>query len=178
MKNSLLALVALVLACVGAQAHAQYVFCKFEGQVQGIIRAGNTIKGQEDTIAVLSLASGLSTPFDLGSGLPTGRRVHEPLTIVKNLDKASPLLFLVAIQNENLKQVDCVFYRTEVNGAGVLTPYFRVKLQNARIVENDVSGSAQVNAGMRETIRIAYERILVEALPNGPSAEDEWSSRL
>ena len=63
MKKIMLVLFAAALAAPGL-AQAQYVFCKITGQRQGVIRADNTVKGQEDTIPVLSLSSGVISPRD------------------------------------------------------------------------------------------------------------------
>lgn len=48
-------------------------------------------KGWIDVLSVSGLAAQNSTR-DAASGLPTGKRQHKPLTIVKEMDKSSPLL--------------------------------------------------------------------------------------
>jgi type VI secretion system secreted protein Hcp len=175
MKHFISALLAAAALFCAASAHAQFVFCKIEGQKQGIIKGDSTTKGLEDSIPVLSLASGVLRPFDAASGLPTGKRQHQPLALVKNLDKASPKLFIAAVTNENLKQVDCVFYRTL--GTGEAQPYFRILLTNALIVELDVSGNGMVNQGMRETVRLTFQKIRIESLGSGGTvAEDDWET--
>ena len=57
------------------------------------IEGGITTPGSEGQISVVSLGHAIVTPRDAASGLPTGRRQHSPMTIVKHYDKASPLLF-------------------------------------------------------------------------------------
>src|SRR5262252_7764161 len=136
MTRTILALFTLATLSGASYAHAQEVFCKVTGQKQGVITGDNTIKGLEDTLPVLSLSEGVSTPFDQATGQPTGKRQHKPLMIVKNLDKASPKLFLAAITNENLTAVECAFYRTE--GHGPMQKYFQITLTNARIAETDI----------------------------------------
>jgi hypothetical protein len=46
-------------------------------------------------LALGGLLPGLEivSPRDSASGLPTGKRQHKPLTITKELDRSSPLLF-------------------------------------------------------------------------------------
>ena len=153
-------------------AYAQQVFCKVEGQRQGIIKGDTTIKGREDTLTILSIASGVQIPFNPATGQNTGKRQHQPLTIVKNLDKASPRLFLAAVTNESLKQVDCLFYPT----TGTQQAFFRIQLLNAFIVETDISGNTVDNNGVHETVRIAFEKIILEDIAAGISAEDDVSS--
>ena len=117
------------------------------------------------------MASGVEIPFDPASGQSTGKRQHKPLTIVKNLDKASPKLFLAAVTNENLKQVTCVFYQN--NGGGAPQPFFRMQLQNARITETDIGGNALTNHGIHETVSMRFEKIILEDLISGAIAEDD-----
>ena len=175
MNNIVLALFTLAAVCTVPTARAQLVFCKVVGQQQGTIRGDNTTKGLEDLIPVLSLASGVNAPFDQGTGQASGKRQHQPLTIVKNLDKASPLLFLAAVTNENLT-VDCNIYRTAVTGENQL--FFHIKLTNARIVEDDVSGNGQVSQGLRETVRFTFQKILLEDIPGKTAAEDDWQTAI
>ena len=175
MKKIMLVLFAAALAAPGL-AQAQYVFCKITGQRQGVIRADNTVKGQEDTIPVLSLSSGVISPRDPASGLPTGKRQHQPITIVKNLDRASPLLFMAAVTNENLTEVLCKFYRPDSSGKD--TPYFTVRLENASIAEDSIAGSGQVVQGMRETVRFTFQKITLTSTSASGTVEasDDWES--
>ncbi|MCB1185762.1 type VI secretion system tube protein Hcp [bacterium] len=43
---------------------------------------------------------------DAASGLPTGKRQHKPLTITKELDKSTPLLYNILVNNENISEVE------------------------------------------------------------------------
>jgi type VI secretion system secreted protein Hcp len=176
MRSIIVAVLSLAMLCAASGAHAQFVFCKVEGQKQGIIRGDSTFKGLEDWIPVLSLASGVHSPFDAATGQSSGKRQHQPLTIVKNLDRASPLLFLAAVTNEILKTVDCNFYRTAATGEAQV--YFHIQLRNARIVEDDLAGNGLVNQGVRETIQLTFQTILLEDIPGKTSAEDDWSVAL
>jgi type VI secretion system secreted protein Hcp len=176
MKRFVLALFAIGCATVAVSAQAQYAACKIVGQKQGVIKGDIQTKGQEDQISALSFTSGLRAPFDAASGLPTGRRQYSPLVLVKNLDKSSPALFLAAIDNENLTEVTCTFFR---NGtAGALLPFYRVKLTNARIASLDFGGNAQVNLGLRETVGFTFQKIEVDDLIGNTTATDDWESNL
>ena len=158
-----------------ASAHAQFLYCKIEGTKQGILRTDNPVKGLEDSIPILSIASDVNVPFDAATGQAVGKHQHQPLTLVKNLDKASPLLFLMAVTNEVIKQVDCVLYRSQPTGE--VQPFFRIQLRDAHVVEDSVSGNGAVNQGVRETVRFVFERILLEDIPGKTSAEDDWHSQ-
>jgi type VI secretion system secreted protein Hcp len=176
MKRLTLALFALAALTAASAAQAQHVFCKVTGQKQGVIQGDNTVKGLQDFLPVLSISTGVISPRDPASGLPTGKRQHQPLTILKEIDKASPKLFMAAFTNENLTSVDCAFYHNQRNG--ILQKYFRITLTNASIAETDISGNGQVNDGIRETVQFTYEKITLEDPISGTIAEDDNSAAL
>lgn len=42
---------------------------------------------------VVGLTAPVVSPRDAASGLPTGKRMHQPFVITKTLDKSSPIIF-------------------------------------------------------------------------------------
>ena len=78
--------------------------------------------------------------------------------------------------NENLKQVDCVFYHTIPNG--LQQAFFRIQLQNAHIVETDIGGNALTSNGIHETMRMTFEKIILEDLVTHVVAEDDATQLL
>lgn len=44
-----------------------------------------------------ALSHSIKSPRDAASGLATGRRMHKPMTLAKQLDKSSPQLFTVVV---------------------------------------------------------------------------------
>jgi type VI secretion system secreted protein Hcp len=171
------ALAALAFLAMPA-AHAQHVYCKVTGQKQGVIHAGTTVKGWEDYIPVLSLSSAVTVPYDAASGQATGKRQHAPIAITKALDRASPLLFLAAVTNENLTEVLCKFLRNNPRGAGTVEVFFELRLSNARIVSDGVSGNTQVNNGMHESVSFVFQRIEWTYTDGGVTAFDDWEQVL
>ena len=178
--------VLFAFAALGATplVNAQQVFCKIVGQKQGVIAGDVTIKGLEDRIGVVAVSEGVSSPRDPASGLPTGKRVHKPFVIVKQLDKASPSLFMAAVTNENLSSVDCSIYRR----SGGRQPYFEIKLQDATITsfdikaredrDNDRDDLASRNAtlGTFETVQLVFRRITLTDTVHGTTATDDWEA--
>ena len=67
-------------------------FLTLTGQKQGQIKGSVTQKGREGTIEVIGLSHSILSPRDAASGLPSGKRMHKPLVITKELDIASPLI--------------------------------------------------------------------------------------
>lgn len=176
MKRVVTLAVAAAALALSSAASAQYLFCKVTSQHQGVINAGNTTKGLEDYIPVQSFAESLRIPYDAASGQVSGRRQYAPISIIKALDRASPLLFLAAVTNDQLSEVLCKFYRNHARHVGGgLENFFDLKLTNARISSIEVAGTAQVDGGIRETVSFVFEKITWTYNDGNVTAEDDWS---
>jgi type VI secretion system secreted protein Hcp len=82
-------------------------------------------------IPVLSVSHEIVSPRDAASGLPTGKRQHKPIVITKEIDKSTPLLMNVLVNNENIPGV--LLTKWLPNSKGVLAPVFTVRLTDASI---------------------------------------------
>ncbi len=103
------------------------------GKTQGLISEGCcSIEGRENTILCQALEHEVYIPRDPQTGLPTGKRVHNPLTVTKVFDKASPLLYQALTQGERMTKVVLKFYR--INPSGNEEHYFTIELEDAIIV--------------------------------------------
>ena len=89
--------------------------------------------------------SEIVSPRDPASGLPTGKRIHKPISITKQLDATTPLLLNALVDNENLTSVLIGLMR---NGQEVAT----IKLTNASI-------SSYVANGGNETWSFTYQNV-------------------
>jgi type VI secretion system secreted protein Hcp len=167
----------VMLALSAAPASAQEIFCTVKGAKQGKFQDGSG----KFQIPVLFLTEEITVPTDPATGLPTGRRVHKPLTIVKELDGASIQFFQAAVTNETLSSVSCTFYRAFRNGTGANggRPYFKIDLTNAAIVDykdagDGVNGESQ--GDQRERISLTYQRIELTDLDTNMTAGDDGGS--
>jgi type VI secretion system secreted protein Hcp len=161
-----------------ARVSAQEVFCTVVGAVQGTFQENGGAKSQ---IPVLFLTQEITVPQDAATGLPTGRRIHKPLTIVKELDSASIHFFQAAVTNETLRSVTCTFYRSfrSGTGGGATRAYFKIVLTNAAIVDYKDAGDG-VNGDAvgdeRERISMVYQRIEMTDLDTNATTVDDWAS--
>src|SRR4051812_11917717 len=87
-----------------------------EGVKQGKIDGSCTQKGRENTILVQAFDHQVYIPRDPQTGASTGKRVHNPLTIVKSYDKASPKLYQALTSGEKMKNVEIKWYRIDPQG--------------------------------------------------------------
>jgi type VI secretion system secreted protein Hcp len=170
---------ALAILAGGTPAFAQEIQCTVTGAKQGMFQGD---RGSRSTqIPVLFLTEAITTSYDAGTGLASGKRTHEPLTIVKELDASSIQFFQAAVTNELLKSVTCTFYRAyrsgAAAGAGAGRPYFRITLTNALIVEYKDSGdgiNGDALGDERERISLTYQRIELTDLDSNGTAGDDW----
>lgn len=149
------------------------------GQNQGKMEGSCEVAGHEGKMLVQSVDHTIELPKSMQTGLPTGRRIHGPLTITKELDKASPKLFQALTSGEQLTEVKLGYYRISPKGTEEL--YYTVELQNAIItsirkyvpmcLDPDVR-----EMGHMEEVSFTYETIIETYTPNGIEAQDSWTS--
>ena len=84
---------------------------------------------------VIAVSHEINLPYDSASGLPTGKREHAPITITKELDRSSPLLYNLLATNENITEWELQFWTPRVGGTspGTEVQHYTVQLTNARI---------------------------------------------
>lgn len=142
------------------------IHMSLEGENQGNIEGSCEAEGREDTIVVVGLEHQVSIPLDPQSGLPTVKRVHEPLSILKYIDKASPKLYAALCTGEHLSEVVLKFYR--IDRFGGEEHYYTITLEDAIIVERK---RAFPNV---ESVSFVYSRIRWTWEIDGIEWEDDW----
>ncbi len=154
-------------------------YLKLKGQKQGEIKGSVTQKGRENKIMVIAVSHEIISPRDPASGLPTGKRMHKPFVITKELDKSSPLLFSVLTNNENITEWELQHWTPSATGAE--KQHYTVRLTNANIAS---ISSRMLNNKNPELMRYAeyeeiaftYEKIEWTWMDGGITALDDWQS--
>jgi type VI secretion system secreted protein Hcp len=154
-------------------------YLRLTGQKSGKIQGSVTQKGREGTIAVIAASHGIRSPRDVASGLPTGKRQHEPLTITKELDRSTPILRSALVNNENLTQAELLFYRADRLGAE--TQYFTIRLTNASIAEIEMAMPNNKHPDLMaletfEDVTFTYQKIEWTWVDGGITAMDDWEA--
>lgn len=157
------------------------IFATMKGQKTGNINGSVTQKGRENTIQVSYLQQKRVSPRDDASGLPTGKRQHEPLVIRKSLDKSTPLLQNVLTSNENLTTAQFKFYRASQLGSE--QQHFQIDLENASVASYNLyhpdsldTGAAGTPVETQEELTFTYQKITWTWLDGGITAEDDWET--
>jgi len=103
------------------------IYMSLKARKAGPIEGPVTQKKLEKTIKLLSFEHSLDIPVKPENGMPSGKKVHRPITVVKELDKSSPLLAQVLATADHLTEVKFQF--VEPNG----NVYFTITLKNAAL---------------------------------------------
>jgi type VI secretion system secreted protein Hcp len=159
-------------------------YLKLKGQKQGDIKGSVTQKGREGKIMVIAVSHEIVSPRDAASGLPTGKRMHKPYVITKELDKSSPLLYNALVNNENISDWELQFWTPQLaaaTGTGQEKQHYTVKLTNAnlasiafRMLNNkhpDLARYAEY-----EEVAFTYQKITWTWVDGGIEASDDWEA--
>lgn len=146
---------------------------------QGVIRGSVIQKGREGKSLVISVQHEIVCPRDPQSGIPTGRRIHKPFMITKELDRASPLLYAVLCTNENLVSARIDFWTSTPTGQE--KQHYTVRLTNANLSSihfkmANVRQPRLARLTEYEELAFTYEKIDWTWNDGGISATDDWQT--
>jgi type VI secretion system secreted protein Hcp len=154
-------------------------YLRLKGQKQGAIKGSVTQKGREGKIMTIAYAHEIMSPRDAASGLPTGKRMHKPLTITKELDKSTPLLYAALVNNENITDWELQFWKPSATGAEL--QHFSIRLTNASISSINARMPNNKNPELiryetYEEVAFTYQKIEWTWTDGGLTAMDDWES--
>jgi type VI secretion system secreted protein Hcp len=154
-------------------------YLKLKGQKQGEIKGSVTQKGRENKIMVIAVSHEIMSPRDHASGLPTGKRMHKPFVITKELDKSSPLLYNALVNNENIPEWELQFWQPSSTGAE--KQHYTIKLTNANIASIAFRMANNKHPDLMkfseyEEIAFTYQKIEWSWTDGGIMAMDDWEA--
>ena len=159
-------------------------YLRFSGQKLGVVKGSVQQKGREDSIMVIAVSHSIISPRDPASGLPTGKRMHKPFVITKELDKSSPLLYSILTNNENIPKWELQFWTPQLDakrGTGQEVQHYTIKLENANIASIDFRMANNKHPDLMkfelyEEIAFTYDKIVWTWKDGGIEHEDAWSA--
>lgn len=145
-------------------------YMTIEAEVQGNIEGSSMRKGRENSIDLFSFNHELKLPFQSQQNISNGPVIHQPLAIVKEVDKSTPKLYQALVEKEKLNKVVLQWYRYTKTGEEQV--YYRIELTKAYIVSiapwtPEMEHSEQEYLRFMENITIAYEGITWSWGPDG-----------
>jgi type VI secretion system secreted protein Hcp len=162
-------------------------YLRLVGQKSGEIRGSVTQKGREGKIMVIAASHDITTPRgDAGSGMATGKRVHTPFVITKEVDRSSVALHQLQASNENLKEWELQFWTPQLKvggGSGTEVQYFTIKLSNASIASFAMQMPNNKHPDLMklesfEEVSFSYEKIEWTWTDGAVTASDDWAERI
>jgi type VI secretion system secreted protein Hcp len=154
-------------------------YLKLKGQKTGEIKGSVTQKGREGKIMVIAVSHEIVSPRDPASGLPTGKRMHKPMVITKELDKSTPLLYNVLVNNENITEWELQYWQPSATGAE--KQHYTVKLTNSNIASIAARMPNNKHPDLMkfetyEEIAFTYQKIEWTWMDGGITALDDWEA--
>ena len=124
---------------------------------------------KKDAIDILSFSFGASQSAVIGAGSSggesrAGRANLQDLSIMKVLDKTSPLLFDDCVTGNYLKKVDVIYDKPMGDDQ---QDYFKIHLEDALITSIQLSGSSE---NPMESISFAFSKVKVSYNPEEDGA--------
>lgn len=149
------------------------------GDTQGEIKGSCTQAGREDSIEIFGMNHEVISPRDAASGLPTGKRQHKPISLTAAVDKATPLLWNILVNNENVSEWAMRFWRPSRSGQEV--QFYTVELINASISGirmESLNNKYPENMRLPELITydFTYQKVIWTWEDGGITAEDDWET--
>jgi type VI secretion system secreted protein Hcp len=143
-----------------------------------IINGSSCVVGREGSIEVLSFNHALHVLSDSSTGKLMAGRVHDPIVIVKEIDRSSPVLYMAVARGKTLRSGVLRWYRI-VDG-GTEEEYFRMEMSNIKIVSvspyvpniKDETSRAQNHL---ESVAFCYEKITWTYLDGNLIFADGWA---
>ena len=150
-------------------------FLTVDGESSGPIPGDVVVAGYEGAMEVYGFHHEVLAVQDPATGLPVGNRQHRPLTVIKAIDKATPLLLGAMAQGERLTDVLLEIVTTAADGSVV--PAYTIALRNAQVVAHRTEQlnnqyEANLNLVPLERVSFAYDRLTVRWEPDGIEATD------
>jgi type VI secretion system secreted protein Hcp len=154
-------------------------YLKLKGSSQGNIQGPVTQRGREGSILIIAAEHEVVSPRNAASGLPTGKRQHKPFVITKEVDRSTPLLYNMLVNNENITEWKLRYYTMSASGAEV--QHYTVTLYNASIagIHHEMLNNKypeNMQHKEREHIAFCYQKIEWTFTDGGITAEDDWEA--
>lgn len=166
-KTMLFALGLIIFGSLSTQAAAYIKFDGVDGESQD--------KRHKGWCDIESWSWGVSQPSDRASGRATGKRQHKPFTIIKEIDKSTPLLMTNCVTNKKIGTIQ--FEVMKPGATGEETTYFKIKLEDCIVTSiNHVDDDSDDDRRPLETITINYSKMTWTYEEQGTEFVDDWKN--
>ncbi len=136
----------------------------------------------EGAIECVSFLSSVTVAARSGTGMATGRRNHEGISIRKPIDRSTPLLARALCNNEAI-EATFKFFRPNPTGDGTTEHFFTVEIDKARLTAIQIvnpdgysNQDAPPPVGPFEDVQFTYNEITWRYEPTGAEHTDSFAA--
>ncbi|MBS3919729.1 MAG: type VI secretion system tube protein Hcp [Deltaproteobacteria bacterium] len=158
---------------------AQNIHVWVKGQNVGEVRGDSTVSSmdREGSIEAFKLEHMVKTHRE-ASGMATGERSYDPVTITKRIDRSSPILHQALCNNEEV-EVTIKFYRPNPTGDGTTEHFYTIRLRYGRIssirtISPSTLDERTENVPAMEEVSFVFGEITWIYESGGIEFVDEW----
>ena len=128
------------------------------------------------SIELKSFSHGVTIPVDPIRGKLTGTRVHSPITIVKEFDQTTPLLYRALCEGRTMKKAVIKMYH--IQESGIEAEYFNIIMENVKFTTISPYLAPNVMSSTHlETLELRYEAITWMYTQGNIIYRDSWNDR-
>ncbi|WP_025901993.1 type VI secretion system tube protein TssD [Tatumella sp. UCD-D_suzukii] len=128
------------------------------------------------SIELKSFSHGVTIPVDPAWGKLTGTRVHSPITIVKEFDQTTPLLYRALCEGRTMKKAVIKMYH--IQESGIEAEYFNIIMENVKFTTISPYLAPNVMSSTHlETLELRYEAITWMYTQGNIIYRDSWNDR-
>ena len=128
------------------------------------------------SIELKSFSHGVTIPVDRSWGKLTGTRIHTPITIVKEFDNTTSILYRAVCEGRPMKKAIIKMYR--ILESGIESEYFNIILDNVKITTvSPYLAPGGMSSTHLETIEMRYEAITWKYVDGNVIYRDSWNDR-
>jgi len=125
-------------------------------------------------VEVQAFSFGVQAPRDSQSGSVSGKRQHQPLVVVKEIGKTSPLLLQSCVNNEQFHSLNIQLYTSIPKPKG--TPALIIQLTNAAVAGvKRAPHTASRDTYELEEIEFTFQKIEISQNDGKVSMKDDWT---
>jgi len=167
------AIAAMLLSLLIVPTAGAAIYAYVDSDVQGHIQGDVLTIGYQNWIDLNDFSHGVVMPTD-PDGLPLGNPITSPVNIGKLFDRSTIGLTTAVLSSENLSLVRIDL--TQMVGGGVVETYYRIELENAKLVSVDQSGNDAAGPPF-ESFEFTYAKIILRDLVNETMVSYNWNGR-
>ncbi|MCD4737334.1 MAG: type VI secretion system tube protein Hcp [Bacteroidales bacterium] len=132
-------------------------------------------QGYEECSIVFDLDWGVHVPRDATTGMPSGNRQHQPLTVTKNIDKSSVCFITKICEHQHIPEIILYLFWFNPNN-GAIELYYEIRMWNCIVVDfsHGVVYTGNDKYAHTDVISFIYEKMRWSWIPDGIEYEDNW----